>query len=90
MVSKSEIVVGAEIENFTLGYANHGPLRAEELPLRFVESSRADAGQLFVDRVLEGFECHEAILLHNRCDEDNDRKMVQVAVLWESIAGIKR
>ena len=90
MVSKSEIVIGAEIEDFTLGHANQGSLRAKDLPLRFVEACRADAGELFVDRVLEGFECHEAILLHNRCDEDNDRKMAQVAVLWESIAGIKR
>jgi hypothetical protein len=42
MVGEPQIVVGAEIEDFTLGHTNRSPLRTEDLPLRLVEASRAD------------------------------------------------
>jgi hypothetical protein len=42
VVGEPQIVVGAEVEDLTLCHANLGPLRTEDLPLRFVEACRAD------------------------------------------------
>jgi hypothetical protein len=42
VVGEPQIVVGAEIEHLTLRHANLGPLRTEDLPLRFIEACHAD------------------------------------------------
>jgi hypothetical protein len=53
VVGEPQIVVGAEIEDLTLCYANLGSLRAEYLPLRFVEACRADFNEPFRNSFFE-------------------------------------
>jgi hypothetical protein len=53
VVGEPQIVVGTEIEDFTLGHANCGPLRAKDLPLRFVEACRADFSESLRNGFLE-------------------------------------
>src|SRR5688500_13959107 len=59
MIGQPEVVVGAEVQDTALGDENICVLRAQQLPLRFMEAFGADARQLLADDLFEGGVSHE-------------------------------